>query len=118
MESAENDRAVEPNNLAGTGGSDRRITQELPIQTSLAKKIASAKNSDHGFLAIFGKYGDFDRPADDVEKRVGGVALRVDSMFVGEFRYDPTAVLSDEGPVVKVFFLIFCHDTKSPLPTS
>jgi hypothetical protein len=89
--------------------------QKLPIQASLAKEVASAKKRDDGFLAVFGKDSDLDRAADDVKKRVGGIALRVDNMPVGVFQYG-SAMLGDKSPKIEafVFVVLQCHGTMSP----
>jgi hypothetical protein len=107
IESIDDRFPIEPRDLAGGRGRNRRISQQKPIQTALAKKVTSSENCDDGFLSVFGNDGDFDRAVYDVKNGIGGVALGVDSLMLVVFRYGSSPMFRKEGLKIETCFLIF-----------
>jgi hypothetical protein len=69
---------------------------------SLRRKKLRPENGDNGLLALFGDCRDDNGAADDVKKRIRGVALRVDRLTNFVIRYCCAVVFGNEGAVVEV----------------
>lgn len=54
----------------------RREARRLSHQTAFAKKFAGLEDADNRFLTLLGGDDNFDLAAENVEDRVGGIALR------------------------------------------